>query len=106
MLNNTLKSAMKIEEKEIEVTGVTSLEMYTEFQMSLKSLFILAICVVNIMNLNFFIQRTNYLGIKSLTKLWSIVDLVIISFNMVIVLTNFVDIVLTTKHVRPNTISV
>jgi hypothetical protein len=79
--------------------------MYSELQLSLKSVFILLIFLVNVINCNFFLKRTKHLGLMSITRLWSVVDLVIITINIIIVVTNFLDIIRNDRHARAISIS-
>ena len=89
MANDSAKKATGVEKGK----DVMEYAMYSELQLSLKSVFILLIFVVNIINCNFFLKQTEHLGPMSITRLWSIVDLVIITINIIIVVTNFFDII-------------
>ena len=56
-----------------------------------KNIFCLSQGIINIINIKYFYEQTKRLGIQSLTRLWSIVDLVIISVNVCISISLFDD---------------
>lgn len=71
----------------------------------MKSIFIILIFIINLINIYFFVKQTKHLGTMSLLRLWSIVDLVIITINIIIVFSNLQAIILNNRNYRSIEIS-